>query len=150
MVNQSDNITNSQVSFFSIFVIPFIYCLFMEQCIYIFSCWNTFIYSFSLMLLVCKLYVLNVTHSCMYLPNPFAWARCNTSSIFKQSLTGLNSEFSFSKTSCHTKFKVPSPYYLPIAGERIVGFISFLRVSSTMWNANSFIQDLKWSTSQVH
>ena len=30
------------------------------------------------------------------LPNPFARAGYDTSSIFKQSLTGLNSEFSFS------------------------------------------------------
>ena len=38
----------------------------------------------------------------------------------KQSLTGLNSEFSF------TKAEEPSlPYYLPIAGGRIIGFIPF-------------------------
>ena len=50
-------------------------------------------------------------------------------SIFKRSLTGLNSEFSFSKTSCLTKAEDPSlPYYLPIAGGRIIGFISFPRV----------------------
>ena len=38
-------------------------------------------------------------------------------SLFKRSLTGLNSEFSFSLTSCHTKAEEPSlSYYLPIAG----------------------------------
>ena len=49
--------------------------------------------------------------------------------FFKRSLTGLNSEFSFSKTSRLTKAKEPSlPYYLPIAGGRIIGFIPFPRV----------------------
>ena len=50
-------------------------------------------------------------------------------SILKRSLTGLNSEFSFSLTSCLTKAEEPSlPYYLPIAGGRIIGFIPFPRV----------------------
>ena len=31
-----------------------------------------------------------------YLPNPSAWVGYDTRSIFKRSLTGLNSEFSFS------------------------------------------------------
>ena len=45
---------------------------------------------------------------------------------FKQSLTGANSEFSFSLTSCYIKVKKHSlPYYLPIARGRIVGFILF-------------------------
>ena len=61
--------------------------------------------------------------------NPFARAGYDTRSIFKQSLTGLNSEFSFSKTSCLTKAEEPSlPYYLPIAGRSIIGFIPFRRV----------------------
>ena len=64
-----------------------------------------------------------------YLPNPSARAGYDTRSIFKQSLTGLNSEFSFSLTSCLTKAEEPSlPYYLPIAGGRIIGFIPFPRV----------------------
>ena len=63
------------------------------------------------------------------LPNPSAWAGYDTRSIFKRSLTGLNSEFSFSYTSCLTKAEEPSlPYYLPIAEGRIIGFIPFLRV----------------------
>ena len=34
---------------------------------------------------------------------------------------GLNSEFSFSQTSCLTKVEEPSlPYYLPIPGGRII------------------------------
>ena len=49
--------------------------------------------------------------------------------FFKRGLTGLNSEFSFSYTSYLTKAEEPSlPYYLPIAGERIIGFIPFPRV----------------------
>ena len=44
-------------------------------------------------------------------------------------LTGLNSEFSFSWTSCLTKAEEPSlPYYLSIVGGRIIGFIPFPRV----------------------
>ena len=53
----------------------------------------------------------------------------DTRSIFKRSLTGLNSDFSFSWTSCLTKAEERSlPYYLPIAGGRIIGFIPFPRV----------------------
>ena len=62
----------------------------------------------------------------MYLPNPSARAGYDTRSIFKRSLTGLNSEFSFSLTSGLTKAEEPSlPHYLPIAGGRIIGFIPF-------------------------
>ena len=60
---------------------------------------------------------------------PSARAGCDTRSIFKQSFAGLNSEFSFSETSCLTKAEEPSPsYYLPIAGGRIIRFIPFPRV----------------------
>ena len=53
----------------------------------------------------------------------------DTRSIFKPSLTGLNSEFFFSYTSCLKKAKEPSlPNYLAIAGGRIIGFIPFPRV----------------------
>ena len=61
--------------------------------------------------------------------NPFARARYDTRSIFKRSLKGLNSEFFFSEASCLTKAEETSlPYYLPIAGGRIIGFIPFPRV----------------------
>ena len=61
--------------------------------------------------------------------NPYDRAGYDTRSIFKLSLTGLNSVFSFSKTSCLTMAEEPSlPYYLPIAGGRITGFIPFPRV----------------------
>ena len=64
-----------------------------------------------------------------YLPNPSARAGYDKRSVFKRSLTGLNSEFSFSYTSCHTKAEEPSlPYYLRITGGRIIGFIPFPRV----------------------
>ena len=53
---------------------------------------------------------------------PSAQAGYDTRSIFKRSLTGLNSEFSFSKTSCLTKTEEPSlPNYLPIAEEGHIG-----------------------------
>ena len=49
--------------------------------------------------------------------NPSARAGSDTRSIFKRGLTGLNSDFSFSESSCLTKADEPSPpYYLPIAG----------------------------------
>ena len=61
--------------------------------------------------------------------NPSTQAGYDTRSIFKRSLTGLNSEFSFSYTNCLPKAEEPSlPYYLPIAGGRIIGFIPFPRV----------------------
>ena len=40
--------------------------------------------------------------------NPSAREGYDTRSIFKQNLTGLNSEFSFSQTSCLTKAEEPS------------------------------------------
>ena len=73
-------------------------------------------------------------HLMVLFTNPSARAGYDTRSIFKRSLTGLNSEFSFSKTSCLTKVEEPSPsYYLPIAGGRIRGFILFPRVFAPKW-----------------
>ena len=58
--------------------------------------------------------------------NSPAQAGYDTRSIFKRSLTGLISEFSFSLTSCPTKAEEPSlPYNLPIAGGGIIGFIPY-------------------------
>ena len=69
--------------------------------------------------------------------NPSARAGYDKRSIFKRSLTGLNSEFSFSQTSCLTKAEEPSlSYYLPIAGGRIIGFIPF-----PIWYCN---QSKRW------
>ena len=54
-------------------------------------------------------------------------------------LTGLNPEFSFFSTSCHTMAKeISLPYYLPIAGGRIIGFIAFPRVL-VLWEMQSVI-----------
>ena len=62
------------------------------------------------------------------LTNPSAQVKCDTRSIFKWNLTGLNSEFSF-EIVFYTKVKELSlPNYLPIAGGRIVGYIPFPKV----------------------
>ena len=64
-----------------------------------------------------------------YLPTPPLGQDMTQGQFFKRSLTGLNSEFSFSSTSCLAKAEEPSlSYYLPIAGGRIIGFIPFPRV----------------------
>ena len=71
----------------------------------------------------------NIISAISIFTNPSARAGYDTRSVFKRSLTGLNSEYSFSYTSCLTKAEEPSlPYYLPIAGGRIIGFIPFSRV----------------------
>ena len=54
-------------------------------------------------------------------------SRIQYKTYFQLSLRGLNSKFSFSYSSSHTKVKDYSlPDYLLIAGERIVKFIPFL------------------------
>ena len=61
--------------------------------------------------------------------NSSARAGYDTRPIFKRSLTGLNSEFFFSETSCLIKAEEPSlSYYLLIAGRRRIGLIPFPRV----------------------
>ena len=57
--------------------------------------------------------------------NPFTQRGWDIRSIFNGSLTGSNSQFSFSLTRCHTNVEDSS---LPIAGGRTIGFIPFLRV----------------------
>ena len=95
---------------------------------------------------------------CIYLPLP---ARARYDTIFKRSLTGLNSEFSFSGTGCHTKIKELSlPNYLPTAGGRMIGCIPFPRilalykmqtVSSTIWTwiAESILSDDDYYTAST-
>ena len=57
---------------------------------------------------------------------------------FYVKFTGLNSEFSFSYTGFHTKVREPSlPYYLPIAGDRRIGFIPYPSVLVQSWNTVS-------------
>ena len=68
----------------------------------------------------CKFYLIKKYYSmdfrkysskCIF-TKPSAWIGCDIRSIFKQSLTGLTSEFSFSKTGCHPNVKEPSqPYF---------------------------------------
>ena len=49
--------------------------------------------------------------------------------FFIRSLTFLKSDFFFSLTDCHSNAKeISLPYYLPITGERIVGFMPFTKV----------------------
>ena len=72
--------------------------------------------------------------------NPSAWAGCDTRSIFKQNLTGFNSVFSFSLTGCPTKTKKPNLSYSPIAGCRNNLIHTFLKVISSIWNANRFVR----------
>ena len=55
-----------------------------------------------------RVYIYIYIYICMYLPTCFSGAGCDKKSIFKQSLKGLNSEFSFSKAGFHTRVKVPS------------------------------------------
>ena len=72
--------------------------------------------------------------------NPSARAGYDTRSIFKRSLTGLNSDFSFSETSCLTKAEEPSlSFYLPTAGGRIIGFIPRVLVLCEIQSASSRI-----------
>ena len=61
--------------------------------------------------------------------NSFIWAGCDPRQIFKRTLAGFDSELSFSWIGCCTKGKWPSlPYYLPIAGWRIIGSISLFLI----------------------
>ena len=65
----------------------------------------------------------------IYLPSFCSRARSNTRSVFKQSLSDLNSEIFFSKTGCYTKDNASSLHSnLLIDGERIVGCIPCPRV----------------------
>ena len=69
---------------------------------------------------------INFRYWYIYIPNPSAHSRFNNKSVFKQSLTCLNLELSFSWPSCNTRVKESSlPYYLTIAGERIIGFMPY-------------------------
>ena len=81
----------------------------------------------TLTLICVYIYIYIDTHTHTH-TTPLSWAGCDTRSRFKQSLTGLNSEISFSKTCCHTKIKEPSFLYFPITEGRIVGFMPFPRV----------------------
>ena len=84
-----------------------------------------------------------VTDHVIIFTNPYAQEGYDTRSIFKRSLTGLNSKFSFSWTSYFIKAEELSLHYNLLRAEgRIIGFIPFPRVlalcemqsvSSTIW-----------------
>ena len=72
----------------------------------------------------------NLASSCRHYSCSVSCARitCRSQSFFR-SASGLNPEFSFSSTGCHTKVKEPSlSYYLPIAGRRKVVFRPFRNI----------------------
>ena len=60
--------------------------------------------------------------------NPSAQTGYDTRSIFKRSLTGLNSVFLLLDWLPYQAVEPSLPYYLPIAGGRIIGLIPFPRV----------------------
>ena len=74
------------------------------------------------------------------------WHKVN----FKRILTGFNSEFSFSQTSCLTKAEEHSlSYYLPHSWRENNWIHTFPKGISAMWNAISLVQDLN-SCRRVH
>ena len=80
-----------------------------------------------------------IDHLLIIFTNPSARAGYDTRSIFKRILSGLNSQFSFSLTSCLTKAEEPGlPYYLPTAN----WIHTFPKGINAMWNAISLVQDL--------
>ena len=75
--------------------------------------------------------------------NSSAGAGYDTRSIFKWSLTGLNSEFVFSCTGCLTKAEELSlPYYSPHNWRENNWIYIFSKVLSAMGNAISLVQNL--------
>ena len=104
-----------------------------EEQLWILTCWIPF-----KRLIFCHIPLVNTqththththTHIYMYISKPYIWAWCNTMSIFKKSLTCLDSVFSFSLRSYHNMAKVLNLLnYLPISASRINGFIHFSRL----------------------
>ena len=74
----------------------------------------------------------------MYLPEPSTSAKMQHK-VNKRKVTGLESEFSFSKTNCHSKVKEPTlPYNLFPARKRDE-CMPFSRALTKKWNTNSTI-----------
>ena len=63
-----------------------------------------------------------------HLPNLSVRPGCDTESVFKRSLTGLISEYFFSKTGCPAKVKEPSLHHCLPTDERRIGFMPFTKV----------------------
>ena len=77
----------------------------------------------------------------MYLLKSDKQVENDTRSIFMLRFPGLNSEFSFTQTACHTKIKMSSLLnYLSQDGGSNIGFIPSSKGISAMWNANSLIR----------
>ena len=73
-----------------------------------------------------------------------------TQGQFKQSLTGLNLEFSFSEISCLAKAEEPSlPYYFIHSWRENIWIHTFPKGISALWNTISLVQDLN-SCRRVH
>ena len=88
------------------------------------------------------IYIYIYMYSCRLLRSIRMWHKVNSN----RSLTGLESEFSFSYTSCHIKVKVLSLlYYLPIDVRRIAWMYTFPKGMSFMWNPS--IPVAQWLTS---
>ena len=98
---------------------PLRYLTILYMCVCVFIC-------------VCVIYMCVSTY---VFSNPFVWASGETRSIFKWNLQVWIQ--SFPSLSCLTKSKEPIlPYYLPIAGGRIIGFIPFSKVL-VLWEIQS-------------
>ena len=77
----------------------------------------------------------------IHLPsNPSARVGSDTKSVFKLILLGFNSNISFSKTGCHTKFKGLTLTNYSWKANRWIH--NFLKGTRAMGNANNFVQDL--------
>ena len=80
--------------------------------------------------------------------NPSARAGYDTRSIFKRSLSGLNSEFFLLLTKAE---EISQPYYLPIAGGGIIGFIPFPGVLVLSETQSVFILNwIAWNKTVWH
>ena len=78
-------------------------CIFTHVWIFMYICVDIHVYIYVCVCIYMYIYMVVYTYMCVYeyfgitiFTNPSAWAGYDTRSIFKQSLTGLNSEFSFS------------------------------------------------------
>ena len=85
-----------------------------------------------------------------YLLTPLLEQDVTQGQFFKKSLTGSNSEFSFSQTGCHTKVKDFSlPYYLSIAGRRILNYWNQGHGKQDTWTSNLLNTEDQWFSSAV-
>ena len=80
------------------------------------------------------------------LPNSSARTGNDTRTVFKQNLKDLNSEFSFTKTGCHTMDKESSlSDYLLEDGRRIIRYIPFR--NSLVWDFE--LRSLCWFSTMI-